>query len=92
MQVDLVPFVLENLGCVGDEMHLMDCPTAEGVIEGNIDGDYVGLYNFAEYQPNSAICDPYRDTYARVACGSSDIASAPFPGSMPWLVTSASSP
>ena len=70
VQVELAPFVLENLGCAGNESRLVDCPVFVNEDNGQ---DYGGY----DYGTNSATCDPYKDTFARVACGSSDTASAP---------------
>lgn len=66
MQVELKPFALVNLGCLGNESRLVDCPVAGSTPD---DG-------FTDYSSPDISCDPYHDTYARIACGSSDAASA----------------
>ena len=65
----MAPFVLENLGCNGDEARLVDCPV---VVDGLI-RYFSGYFNdfTSEYQ-NAGICDPFAadgGTFARVACG-----------------------
>ena len=65
----VAPFALENLGCSGNETRLVDCPVAVPPAEGD--------YSFYDY--GQAVCDPYRGTFARVACGSSQDAGASMP-------------
>ena len=75
VQEVVAPFVLENLGCSGDEARLLDCPvfdsdTATPAL------DYSGYDYFRDYT-NSDICDPTAaggGTFARVACGTSSSA------------------
>ena len=71
----VAPFVLENLGCSGDEARLMDCPVFDSDIATPTiayeNDDYLRDYS------NSATCDPFLargGTYARVACGTSSSA------------------
>ena len=71
----MAPFVLESLGCSGDEARLLDCPVYDSDIATPA-LDYSGYYNFQDYI-NSDICDPIMGgggTFARVACGTSSAA------------------
>ena len=65
----VAPFALENLGCSGNETRLLDCPIAVPLAEG------VDTGSFNDY--TQAVCDPYRENFVRVACGSSQDAGAP---------------
>ena len=69
----MAPFVLENLGCSGDEARLVDCPVfvSDTATPTSDNGDY-----FRDYT-NSETCDPTAGgggTFARVACGTSSSA------------------
>ena len=67
LQGIVAPFVLENLGCIGNETQLVDCPVATGDDVGSSDEDGGGT------------CDPFRGnggTFVRVACGTSTAAGA----------------
>ena len=59
------PFVLENLGCSGNEERLVDCPEAMD--------EYVSAYtleiDFRSYAQMARQCDVDVATYAYVACG-----------------------
>ena len=71
VQAVLAPFVLENLGCTGNESRLFDCPVADSDDDGPADysaDDYIEEYS------NPATCDPFSDSYARIACGTSSAA------------------
>lgn len=76
VQDELAPFALENLGCIGNESRLTDCPafdpTQDVSAEGQLD------YDDIDYGTQTSICDPYQGTFARVACGTSEAASTPF--------------
>jgi len=78
VQEELVPFVLENLGCAGDENSLLECPIAIPDYDESFVRDYdspaAGFRgsNYDEYTSN--LCDPYRGTRAKVACGMLDSA------------------
>ena len=71
----VAPFVLENLGCSGDEARLLDCPvfdsdTATPAVDDSI-------YDYSRDSINSGTCDPFAGgggTFARVACGTSSSA------------------
>ena len=57
------PFALANLGCVGTERRLVDCP-----VEESKDPDDDGFLFQTDY--NRGFCDPYVRTFALIACGS----------------------
>lgn len=63
LQEAVAPFALENLGCAGNETRLVDCP----VDDGSGEDDYYDP-TYRDYT-NSAVCDPYRGSFAEVACG-----------------------
>ena len=71
----VAPFVLENLGCSGDEARLLDCPvfdrdTATPALDDSV-------YDYFLDNVNSETCDPTDfdgGTFARVACGTSSSA------------------
>ena len=69
LQEIVAPFALENLGCLGTEARLLDCPAANETIRD--DGDY--NYRFFVYT-TPADCDPYSGTFAQVSCGTSEAA------------------
>ena len=72
----MAPFVLENLGCSGDEARLVDCP-----VEADTEPrDYSSRYDYYYAYSNPRTCDPFDaggGTFARVACGSSSAAGPP---------------
>ena len=79
------PFVLENLGCIGDEARLVDCPVADSgdysALAQDYDYDRSVLGYFRDYG-NAGTCDPFAaegGTFARIACGTSSSAGAPMP-------------
>lgn len=61
-----MPFALENLGCVGNETRLVDCPVFGS--ETDVQDDIPFPYQTYEYS-NPLSCDPYCGQFARVACG-----------------------
>lgn len=69
LQPELVLFALLNLGSKGDESRLVDCPVHDPA-QANAPTDY----DYTDYS-TSATCDPYLNTYATLACGTSDAAS-----------------
>ena len=74
----VAPFVLENLGCSGDEAGLLDCPVFDSDTV-TPSYDYNGDVYFRDYT-NSRTCDPTAGgggTFARVACGTSSSAGLP---------------
>ena len=67
LQDVVAPFVLENLGCSGDEARLVDCPV-------------VADTPVRVSSPDSDTCDPFAaggGTFARIACGTSSAAGPP---------------
>ena len=59
------PFVLQDLGCSGSEERLVDCPGAiddQGV-------PYLLDYQFEYYAQQARACNPDRQPFAYVACG-----------------------
>lgn len=76
LQEEVVPFVLENLGCAGNESSLLDCPASD-YLEYERDYSPIGSRGrFRDSYYNDA-CDPYSATYAKVACGMSASAGVP---------------
>lgn len=69
LQEIIAPFALENLGCLGTETRLLDCPVANETI--GDDDDY--NYRYSEYT-SPADCDPFSGTFAQVSCGTSEVA------------------
>ena len=71
----VAPFVLENLGCSGDEARLLDCPVFDSdTVTPAYDSS--GFDYFEDYI-NPETCDPIAGgggTFARVACGTSSSA------------------
>lgn len=55
MQEVLAPFALANPGCAGNETRLVDCPVQMSTQDDS--GDI-----------NTAVCDPFFDTFAFVEC------------------------
>lgn len=71
----VAPFVLENLGCRGDEARLVDCPVFDSDIA-TPPFDYSRYDYFVEYS-SPDVCDTTLGdggTFARVACGTSNSA------------------
>ena len=69
MQEVVAPFLLENLGCSGNEARLVDCPVVVNGLRSYFSNDYYDVDS--DYQ-NAGICDPFAadgGTFARVACG-----------------------
>ena len=77
MQEVVAPFALENLGCDGTEARLVDCPVVD-IDEATAPTSYVFTSDYQYFQDytNSAACDPFTDSYARIACGTSSAAGA----------------
>ena len=74
IQEVVAPFVLENLGCSGDEARLVDCPVVPDTEPRDYSYDY-----FRDYS-NPDVCDPFAaggGTFARIACGTSSAAGPP---------------
>ena len=74
----MAPFVLENLGCSGDEARLVDCPVfdSDSASSSTPTNDY-GSYDYFRDYTNSGTCDPTMaggGTFARIACGTSSAA------------------
>eukprot|EP00892_Ulva_mutabilis_P004523 jgi/Ulvmu1/2442/UM135_0002.1 len=61
----VAPFALENLGCAGNESRLVDCPVEA------FDDTYSSYEYFRFQDYNDENCDPFRGTFARIACGTS---------------------
>lgn len=97
VQVEVAPFVLEQLGCFGNESRLVDCPAYDGTPDPGLDVEgsydyyyrYIGVFDydrgdyFFEF-PNDGECDPFRAAYARVACGTLTTSSADAINTMLW--------
>lgn len=66
------PFVLENIGCAGNEDRLTDCPVEQG--------DYEDTYVQSYYETPQIRCEPFRQSFAFVACGADPTPDASGPG------------